>query len=46
MHALFASEHTGYLEALNYEQLFYVYMAVTLALGAVLTYLGFMSRAH
>ena len=37
---------TGYLEAFHYEQLFYLYMGFTLVLGAVLTYLGFKSRAH
>jgi hypothetical protein len=37
---------TGYLEAFHYEQLFYLYMTVTLVWGAVLTYLGFKSREH
>jgi hypothetical protein len=37
---------TGYMEAFHFEQLFYVYIAVTLVLGAVLTYLGFKSRAR
>jgi hypothetical protein len=37
---------TGYFEAFHYEQLFYLYMGFTLALGVLLTYLGFKSRAH
>jgi hypothetical protein len=37
---------TGYMEAFHYEQLFYVYMAVTLVLGGFLTYLGFRSRSQ
>jgi hypothetical protein len=37
---------TGYMEALRYEQFFYLYMAVRLALGVLLTYLGFKPRAR
>src|SRR5262249_35441783 len=37
---------TGYLEAFHYEQVFYLYMTITLVWGAVLTYLGFKSRAR
>ena len=37
---------TGYFEAFHYEDLFYLYMTFALVWGAVLTYLGFKSRAH
>lgn len=35
-----------FLSKLHYEQLFYVYAAISLVLGAYLTYGGFASRPH
>ncbi len=35
-----------YLGTLHYNQLFYVYMAICLALGVYLTYGGFAAKAH
>lgn len=35
-----------YLGTLHYDQLFYLYMAICLALGAYLTYAGFTSKSH
>lgn len=40
--ALPTQSAAAYLAALHYEQLFYLYAVVTLALGAYLTYEGFM----
>lgn len=41
-----ALEAAFFLEKLHYEQLFYLYMAVSLVLGVYLTYGGFTSRPH
>ena len=44
---LFSGDATGfYLGTLHYTQLFYLYMAICLALGAYLTYGGFASKSR
>jgi len=43
---LLLSPTAGFLEAIRYEQFFYLYMAITLALGAYLTYGGFRSASR
>jgi vacuolar-type H+-ATPase subunit I/STV1 len=44
---LFSSDAAGfYLGTLHYSQLFYLYMAICLALGAYLTYGGFASTSR
>ncbi|MGA8214235.1 MAG: hypothetical protein WB799_11620 [Candidatus Sulfotelmatobacter sp.] len=35
-----------FLQQLHYEQLFYLYTAISLVLGVYLTYCGFRSRSH
>jgi hypothetical protein len=35
-----------FLQQLHYQQLFYLYGAISLALGVYLTYGGFRSREH
>jgi hypothetical protein len=35
-----------FLQQLHYQQLFYLYGAISLALGVYLTYGGFKSRSH
>jgi putative exporter of polyketide antibiotics len=35
-----------FLQQLHYQQLFYLYGAISLVLGVYLTYSGFMSRSH
>jgi hypothetical protein len=44
---LFSGDAAGfYLGTLHYSQLFYLYMAICLALGAYLTYGGFASKSR
>ena len=43
---LLLSPTAGFLEAIRYEQFFYLYIAITLALGAYLTYGGFRSASR
>ncbi len=44
---LFSGDAAGfYLGRLHYSQLFYVYMAICLVLGAYLTYGGFMTKSR
>ena len=41
-----AAEADFFLKNLHYEQYFYFYMTVTLAIGIYLTYSGFTARSH
>ncbi|MFZ0395411.1 MAG: hypothetical protein WBX09_04855 [Terracidiphilus sp.] len=44
---LFSGDAAGfYLGTLHFSQLFYLYMAICLVLGAYLTYAGFMSKSR